>query len=101
MAAPGDDVNEFLEDERFMTMEQLVAEGKELVAQGNLDYIDAEIHAEDLSTILFTSGTTGLAKGVMLHTEISLRTYLICQNTYKFQMEAEYSMCFRCTTCTR
>ena len=38
MAAPGDDVNEFLEDERFMTMEQLVAEGKELVAQGNLDF---------------------------------------------------------------
>lgn len=76
MAAPGDDVNEFLEDERFMTMEQLVAEGKELVAQGNLDYIDAEIHAEDLSTILFTSGTTGLAKGVMLsHRNLSQNVF--------------------------
>ena len=76
MAAPGDDVNEFLEDERFMTMEQLVAEGKELVAKGNLDYIDAEIHAEDLSTILFTSGTTGLAKGVMLsHRNLSQNVF--------------------------
>jgi len=76
MAAPGDDVDEFLEDERFMTMEQLVAEGKELVAQGNLDYIDAEIHAEDLSTILFTSGTTGLAKGVMLsHRNLSQNVF--------------------------
>ena len=76
MAAPGDDVDEFLEDERFMTMEQLVAEGKELVAQGNLDYIDAEIHAEDLSTILFTSGTTGLAKGGMLsHRNLSRNVF--------------------------
>lgn len=76
MAAPGDDVDEFLEDERFMTMEQLVAEGKELVAKGNLDYIDAEIHADDLSTILFTSGTTGLAKGVMLsHRNLSQNVF--------------------------
>ena len=76
MATPGDDVDEFLEDERFMTMEQLVAEGKELVAKGNLDYIDAEIHAEDLSTILFTSGTTGLAKGVMLsHRNLSQNVF--------------------------
>lgn len=76
MAAPGDDVDEFLEDERFMTMEQLVSEGKELVAKGNSAYIDAEIHAEDLSTILFTSGTTGLAKGVMLsHRNLSQNVF--------------------------
>ena len=76
MAAPEDDVDEFLEDERFMTMEQLVSEGKELVAKGNSAYIDAEIHAEDLSTILFTSGTTGLAKGVMLsHRNLSQNVF--------------------------
>ena len=76
MSAPGDDVDEFLEDERFMTMEQLVSEGKELVAKGNSAYIDAEIHAEDLSTILFTSGTTGLAKGVMLsHRNLSQNVF--------------------------
>ena len=76
MAAPGDDVSEFLTDDRFMTMDQLVAEGREIVAQGNRDYIDAEIHAEDLSTILFTSGTTGLAKGVMLsHRNLSQNVF--------------------------
>lgn len=76
MAAPGDDIDEFLVDERFMTMEQLVAEGKELTAQGNRKYVDAEIHAEDLSTILFTSGTTGLAKGVMLsHRNLSQNVF--------------------------
>ncbi len=76
MAAPGDDIDEFLVDERFMTMEQLVAEGKGLIAQGNRKYVDAEIHAEDLSTILFTSGTTGLAKGVMLsHRNLSQNVF--------------------------
>ena len=76
MAAPGDDIDEFLVDERFMTMEQLVAEGKELIAQGNRKYVDAEIHAEDLSTILFTSGTTGLAKGVILsHRNLSQNVF--------------------------
>ena len=76
MAAPGDDVSEFLTDDRFMTMDQLVAEGREIVARGNRDYIDAEIHAEDLSTILFTSGTTGLAKGVMLsHRNLSQNVF--------------------------
>ena len=76
MAASGDDVSEFLTDDRFMTMDQLVAEGREIVARGNRDYIDAEIHAEDLSTILFTSGTTGLAKGVMLsHRNLSQNVF--------------------------
>lgn len=76
MAAPGDDVDEYLADDRFMTMDQLVAEGREIVAQGNRDYIDSEIHAEDLSTILFTSGTTGLAKGVMLsHRNLSQNVF--------------------------
>ena len=76
MAAPGDDVSEFLTDDRFMTLNQLVTEGQEIVAQGNRDYIDAEIHAEDLSTILFTSGTTGLAKGVMLsHRNLSQNVF--------------------------
>lgn len=76
MAAPGDDVSEFLTDDMFMTLDQLVAQGREIVAQGNRDYIDVEIHAEDLSTILFTSGTTGLAKGVMLsHRNLSQNVF--------------------------
>ena len=76
MAAPGDEVDEYLADDRFMTMDQLVAEGREIVTEGNRDYIDAEIHAEDLSTILFTSGTTGLAKGVMLsHRNLSQNVF--------------------------
>ncbi len=67
-------------------MEYSLQKEKELVAQGNL-IIDAETNAEDLSTILFTSGTTVLCNAV---TSKSLSNVLIYQNTYKFQMEAEY-----------
>lgn len=44
----------------------IVEEGKKLVEEGNRDFIDAEINADEMSILLFTSGTTGIAKGVML-----------------------------------
>lgn len=66
MSAPNDDIDDLIDDERVFTLGELIAKGKELVSEGNKEYIDAEIKPEDLSTILFTSGTTGLAKGVML-----------------------------------
>ena len=33
---------------------------------GDRSFIDAEIYADEMSVLLFTSGTTGIAKGVML-----------------------------------
>lgn len=76
MAAPNDEVDELITDNRLITMSQLVAEGKELVSEGKQGYIDAQINADDLSTILFTSGTTGLAKGVMLsHRNLSQNVF--------------------------
>ncbi len=45
---------------------KLIDEGKALIAEGNRDYLDAEINAKEMAVLLFTSGTTGTAKGVML-----------------------------------
>lgn len=53
-------------ENEITTQSELIREGAELIKNGVRDYIDAEPDQEDLSTILFTSGTTGLAKGVML-----------------------------------
>lgn len=44
----------------------LIEEGKILLENGNREFIDAEIIYDEMSELLFTSGTTGIAKGVML-----------------------------------
>lgn len=54
------------EPEGVFSWEGLVQEGKKLVAGGDRSFIDAEIYADEMSVLLFTSGTTGIAKGVML-----------------------------------
>ena len=50
----------------FNSMNKLIKEGKKLVDSGDRSYIDVEIDNEKMNIILFTSGTTSLAKAVML-----------------------------------
>ncbi|MEI8215735.1 MAG: AMP-binding protein [Eubacteriales bacterium] len=44
----------------------LVSKGKELLLSGKRDFLDAAIDENEMKIILFTSGTTDIAKGVML-----------------------------------
>ncbi len=53
-------------DYSYYTMRDLILHGQELLAQGNRDYLGAPIDVEALAEIIFTSGTTGANKGVML-----------------------------------
>ncbi len=60
----------FNEDENtpeMLSMKALIEEGKELIAKGDRSFIDAVIDPEEMQILLFTSGTTGIAKGVMLN----------------------------------
>ena len=41
-------------------------EGKKKVEEGDRSYLDARVRASDMASIVFTSGTTGVSKGVML-----------------------------------
>ena len=62
--------------EGVLSFDQLIKEGNELVQAGVCIFIDAKIDREAMCTLIFTSGTTGLAKGVMLsHKNISSNVY--------------------------
>ena len=53
-------------EEGVTNITDLVEKGKELLAQGDTRYLDAEIDPDKMCSLLFTSGTTGMSKGVML-----------------------------------
>lgn len=48
------------------SLKKLIEEGYRLIENNNRQYIDIEIDNEETKIILFTSGTTGNSKGVML-----------------------------------
>ena len=50
----------------MISWSDLAAEGKKLMEGGDTSFTDAEIINDEMSELLFTSGTTGIAKGVML-----------------------------------
>lgn len=59
-------------DPRFITMPELIEKGRKLIENGDRSFIDAEIDKDKMSILLFTSGTTSIAKGVMLsHSNIT------------------------------
>ena len=51
---------------RDIGIEHVIAEGKKLTDAGNTEYMDVEIDPEEFKFLIFTSGTTSQAKGVML-----------------------------------
>ncbi|MGE5329339.1 MAG: AMP-dependent synthetase/ligase [Deltaproteobacteria bacterium] len=53
-------------EKTFHTFQELISEGKKLLADGDDRFINAEIDNEAMSIMLFTSGTTAAAKAVML-----------------------------------
>ena len=48
------------------SQKEIVAKGKELLEKGNREFLDSKINNEEMSIMLFTSGTTNKSKAVML-----------------------------------
>ena len=52
--------------EGIYSQEELIEKGRKLLEEGNREFIDAKINAEEMSIMLFTSGTTSQSKVVAL-----------------------------------
>lgn len=55
--------------EGFTTIEAVEKIGKDELAKGNNEYLNTEIDCKKMAAIIFTSGTTSMAKAVMLSQE--------------------------------
>ena len=52
--------------ENTLNLEKLIADGNKLIQDGNQDFNNIVINPDDMHVLLFTSGTTGNAKGICL-----------------------------------
>ncbi len=53
-------------EDNIFALTDLLTEGSNLLDMGDRRYLDREIDPEEMGVLLFTSGTTGVSKGVML-----------------------------------
>lgn len=60
------DMNKKESDEEAIAFDRIIEKGIKMVDDGDRTYIDAEIDRDAFSILLFTSGTSDSAKGVML-----------------------------------
>lgn len=54
------------QEDGIYSIKELIKQGKQLIEQGDREFLDAKIDAEKMSIMLFTSGTTAMSKAVML-----------------------------------
>nr|WP_298876430.1 AMP-binding protein [uncultured Mogibacterium sp.] len=67
------------ENKGLLSWHKLREHGYELVESGDRSFIDAEIINTDMAIILFTSGTTGTSKGVMLNNKNICSNVMVAQ----------------------
>lgn len=71
-----DRISNQYETNKFTDIPCLLETGKQLLNEGNTDFLNAAIDNSKMGILLFTSGTTSISKGVMLSHQN------VCENVY-------------------
>lgn len=78
-----DKVDEIDGSEKIISFDKLLKNGKQLLDNGNRDFIDAKVDPEAMNILLFTSATTDKSKAVMLsHRNIASNLMAMSSMTY-------------------
>lgn len=83
--------SEFTENEKFLKIDTLLEKGRELLESGETAFTSFVPDSEKLAALLFTSGTTGTSKGVMLsHKNLSAATNASCESMSHFDSNNKF-----------
>ena len=93
------------EKDGVLSWRGLREEGGRMIGCGDRSYIDAEVDNEAMSILIFTSGTTGKAKGVMLCQKNICAELMIAPTTFELREDDRYMSflplhhTYECTCC--
>ncbi len=93
------------EKDGVLSWRGLIEEGGRMIGCGDRSYIDAEVDDEAMSILIFTSGTTGKAKGVMLCQKNICAELMIAPTTFELREDDRYMSflplhhTYECTCC--